>query len=298
VPVLDIKESEEKFPMRILRSPIRVVVILILLSIPLAALAQTDEVEVQTAEVNASAAPTRVTSSADRLFYSFVEDAAMVENQWWEGQIDYADGDDLDTFLLRGIAAFQPWKKWEIGGRIGFGRTDSSSSISDGTGATDLDAWGKYYLGQAGSNTEFTAGAVVTLPTGDDGASLGADAWALSAFGAMRQRFKIFILSVSAGVVFNGDGQVFVNDSRIDLEGRTAPRVSAAAIFPHTDRVSFVAETLFEGERFQGGDSDIRLLGGVNYRVANRGQFRGALGFGFTDASPTWQLLASYAFTF
>ena len=42
----------------------------------------------------------------------------------------------------------------------------------------------------------------------------------------------------------------------------------------------------------------MRLLGGVNWRVANRGQFRGAIDFGLTDAGPNWQLLAAYAFTF
>lgn len=283
--------------MRISRSQNRMALLLALLMIPICALAQDETVEVVEVEETA-ASPSRVTSSYDRLFISFVEDAAVVENQWWEGQLDYSDSGNLDALILRGVAAFNPWEDWELGARIGFGRTDSSSGISDGTGATDLDVWGKYYLGRTGDATEFTVGGILTLPTGDDGAALGADAWALEAFGALRQRFRIFILSVSAGVVFNSDGQIWAGDSRFDLEGKTAPRVSAAAIFPWTDRVSFVAETLFEGERFSGGDSDIRLLGGANWRVSNRGQFRGAVGFGFTDASPDWQLLASYAFTF
>jgi hypothetical protein len=292
------RDEEERILMRISPSPIRTALMLTLLLVPAAALAQDDQVEA-TAETRPSAgSQTRVTSSYDRLFLSFVEDAVVVENQWWEGQFEYSDGDGLDVALVRGIVAFNPWENWEMGARIGFGRSDSSGALSDGTGATDLDVWGKYYLGRTGDATEFTGGGILTLPTGDDGATLGTDAWALNAFGALRQRFRSFILSVSAGVVFNGDGQVWIGNTPIDTEGRTAPRVSGAAIFPWTDRVSFVAEAKFEGERFRDTDSDIRLLGGANWRVSNRGQFRGAIGFGFTDASPNWQLLASYAFAF
>ena len=162
----------------------------------------------------AAAAPVRLpavpaTSSSDRLFLAFVPEAAVVENQWWEGQFEYADYNALDVYLLRGVVAFQPWKRWEIGARVGFGNTDTPAGVADGTGATDLDVWGKYYLGKSGDATEFAVGGLVTVPTGDDAAGLGLDAFSSGGFGSLRHRFERFILSVHAGVRFNGDGQIF-----------------------------------------------------------------------------------------
>ena len=79
-------------------------------------------------------------SATDRLFLSFAEEATLVDRQWWEGQFEYADGSNMDVILLRGVVAFQPWKRWEMGARVGFGNTDTRAGVADGTGATDLDA--------------------------------------------------------------------------------------------------------------------------------------------------------------
>ncbi len=51
------------------------------------------------------------TSSNDRLFLAFIEDATLARHQWWEGQIELSDGfedpspspaggGDVDTFLV------------------------------------------------------------------------------------------------------------------------------------------------------------------------------------------------------
>jgi len=268
------------------RSPFRLVLLVsILLAVPLSALAQDDPAA-------------RATSSTDRLFQAFIQEAAVVQNQWWEGQFEYSDGGAVDVFLLRGVVAFQPWKRWEMGARVGFGNTDTPAGIADGTGATDLDAWAKYYLGKSGEATEFAAGGWVTVPTGDDAAGLGMDAFSIGGFGSLRHRFERVILSVHAGVRFNGDGQMFEDQLRIDLNGKTSPSVGAGLIFPQSDRVTFVAEANFEGARFDGGDSDVRVLGGVNWRMFNRGMFRGAVAIGLSDGAPDAQLLAAYAWTF
>ena len=46
------------------------------------------------------------------------------------------------------------------------------------------------------------------------------------------------------------------------------------------------------------GDSDTRLLGGINWRLANRGMFRGAVALGLDDGAPDFQLLLGYAHEF
>ena len=107
---------------------------------------------------------TAQTSGSDRLFLGFAEEAAVVDSQWWEGQGQLLENDNFDALIAVGVAAFQVADGWEVGGKVGFGNTDASDGL-DGTGATDLDAWGKYYFG-AQNNSEFAAlKMVVVAPT-------------------------------------------------------------------------------------------------------------------------------------
>jgi hypothetical protein len=228
-----------------------------------------------------------------RLFLSFVEDATLVENQWWEGRFDYAKGDRVDLTVLRGIFAFQPWQNIGVGARVGFGNSDISGpgSSLDGSGATDLDLWGKYYFGTGSGVTEFAAGGILTVPTGDDSAGLGYDAFAFKGFGSLRRPFRGWILSVDAGAQFNADGRIFGND----LTGETSFMLGGAALFPTSDHVGFVVESRYESARFDGTDNDWRVLGGANWRVTNRGIVRGAVAIGLTDGAPDWQIFIGYA---
>lgn len=236
-----------------------------------------------------------VTSSTDRLFLNFIEDATVVNNQWWEGQVELVDGEVVDATLLRGIVAFRPWMDIEVGGRVGFGETDAPGTIPDGTGATDLDAWAKYYFNNGDGNTEFAVGAIVTIPTGDDSEGLGNDAFAAGVFGAMRYRLGIGIATGKVGVRKNGDGRQFGSP---EVDGEVSPSLGVGLIAPWTDRVSFVAEVNWEAKRFEGGDADTRVLGGINWRAAGRGIVRAAVAVGLTDGAPDTQLNAGYAYTF
>ncbi len=276
------------------RSPHRAaaIILLILFALPLSSLAQTETAEEETQATAATIAP--ATSATDRLFLGFIPEAALARSQWWEGQFEYADYDALDVYIVRGVVAFQPWKRWEMGARVGFGNTDTPAGVTDGTGATDLDAWAKYFLGKSGEATEFAAGGWVTVPTGDDAAGLGYDAFSVAGFGSLRHRFQRFVLSVHAGIRSTGDGQMF----GVELNGKTSPLVGVGMIFPRSDRVALVAEASLEGERFEGGDSDVRVLGGLNWRFQNRGMFRAAIAIGLSDGGPDAQLIGAYAWTF
>ena len=53
------------------------------------------------------------TSGSDRLFLAFIEDATLVDGQWWEVQVETADFDAFDANVIRGVAAFQPWIDFE-----------------------------------------------------------------------------------------------------------------------------------------------------------------------------------------
>lgn len=233
------------------------------------------------------------TSGSDRLFLSFFEDATVIESQWWEGQGEYADYDNFDTLLIRGTAAFQIRKDVEVGGRVGFGSSDSDFFM-DGSGATDLDLYGKYYFGAQGGKTEYAAGAVVTIPTGDDSVGLGFDAFGAGAFGSARYRLEGAILTGNVGLRFNGDARVL----GVDLDGEISPFAGFGYIRPLSDEVTFVGEVRFETERFDRGESDVRVLGGINLRSFNRGMLRAAVGVGLDDGAPDVQFIVGYAHTF
>ena len=117
-----------------------------------------------------------------------------------------------------------------------------------------------------------------------------------SAFGSMRYRLDRLILSGFVGVQFNGDGRQF--GEVVDRDGETALQIGGGVIFPFSGSVSGIAEISFRGGRLKGSDDDLRLLGGVSWRVGNRSNLRGALSFGLDDGAPDAQLLVSYAAQF
>jgi hypothetical protein len=234
------------------------------------------------------------TSANDRLFQAFAEDATVVPNQWWEGSVDYATYEHVDVTALTLTAAFKPIARLEVGGHVGFGQSSADADLGDGSGATDLDVWGKWHLGTAGGRAEFAVGGLATVPTGDDSAGLGHDAFDLEGFGAMRYRLPEAILTVHAGFRMNGDGHV----QGYSLDGKTSAFLGAGVIFPLSDKVSLVGEANMESERWKSSDSDFRLLFGANWRPLNRGMIRASVSAGLTDAAPDLRLTAGYAYTF
>jgi len=235
----------------------------------------------------------RKAHASDRLFLGFAEEASLVDRQWWEGQLEFQDGDLADATILRGVAAFQPWDDFEVGGKVGFGDTDANGLTPDGSGATDLDLWGKFHFGNRDGN-EYAAGVTLIVPTGDDTAGLGLDAFSAGGFLSMRRQMKGWTFNGNVGLAFNDDGQVF----GMGLDGETSFTVGAAGLIPIGDRTTFVGEARYQSERFDGFDSDTRILGGLNFHVTDGGLFRVALGLGLSDGAPDAQLIAGYASTF
>jgi hypothetical protein len=220
----------------------------------------------------------------------------MVPSQWWEAQVEYADGKDKDpnVLLARGVVAFRPIKNLEVGGRFGFGTANGSPPAEGGTGATDLDAYGKWVFPNAAPNTDFTAGLLVTIPTGDDTAGLGYNAFSSQAFGGVRHRMESVVLGGHIGIRFNGDGAF----QGKDLTGKTSFEMGFSTLFPLANQVSIVGELQVETDRFEGVDASTQLLVGINWRAFGRGMLRGAIAGGLTDGAPNYRVLLSYAYTF
>lgn len=244
---------------------------------------------------------TRTTSGQDRLFLSFAEEAATVPHQWWEAQVEFVDGDPIDATLVRGVVALQPIQNLEVGGRVGFGSTSAPGNLPDGSGATDLDLWAKWHLGAVNAQTEFALGALATVPTGDDSAGLGNDSFDIQGFGSVRFRTDQLILSGTAGVRANGDGQRFGGNAApfgFETDGKTSVLLAAGGLYPISDQLTVTGEVRLESERVDNADSDVRLSVGANWRPFNRGMLRGAVVVGVSDGAPDAQALVGYAYTF
>jgi len=270
--------------------PTRVLIPLLLLTTT-AALAQQTSTSGSTAQAPASTH----TSSLDRLFINFVEDAMIVDQQRWEGWFQYDDSEFIDYTAVYGQAAFQLFANTELGGRVGFGKSDTDSGDLDGTGATDLDLWGKYYWNLGDRATEVSAGALLTVPTGDDAAGLGTDAFALKGFVAARISLEAVVLTGTLGLQANESGRFLGSD---DLDGETSFTAGAGIIVPWSDSFSIVGELSWKTQRFEGFEDDGRVLGGINLRLSDRGMLRPAVSFGLEDGAPDYQFIIGYAHSF
>ena len=245
----------------------------------------------------APAAPEASSGFSDRLFLAFATDAALVKSQWWEAQVEYADGSSgvpANVFQFRGVVAFRPIKNLEVGGHVGFGTSNASGDLPDGTGATDLDVYGKWVWPNAAAKTDFTAGVSVTIPTGDDTAGLGFNSFSSQLFGGVRHRMDNVVIGGHLGARFNGDGAF----QGADLNGKTSYELGVSTLFPLANQVSIVAELQLETDRFETLDASTQLLAGVNWRAFGRGMLRGAVAAGLTSGAPNYRVLVSYAYTF
>jgi hypothetical protein len=96
-------------------------------------------------------------------------------------------------------------------------------------------------------------------------------------------------------VRFNEDGQVLED---VELDGQTSAQLGGMIVLPLTADLNAVGEVVYESERFDGADSDSRLLGGINWRVFRRGTVRAAVAFGLADGAPDSQFIVGYAAEF
>jgi hypothetical protein len=249
------------------------------------------------ASAQTTPAPSQRSGTTDRLFLSFAQEAAIVPSQWWEGQIEYLNGSSnipYDALLFRGVVAFQPVKHLELGGNFGLGNTNADPGLPDGTGATDLDIYGKYLFSNVSDSLDFAAGVLATVPTGDDTVGLGFNSFGTQVFGSMRYKMDSMTVGGNVGVRYNGGGSFM----GVDLDGKTSFQLGVNALFPLANSVTMTAEAQVETERFDGMDSIAQLVGGIDWHAFQRGQLRASVSAGLTDATPNFTVLLGYAYAF
>ena len=237
-------------------------------------------------------APTGANAArAGRLFLGFDREAILVDRQWWEGQVDISQGDDIDAQQIRAVVAMQPFRGIEVGGRVGFGSTNTRAGLPDGRGATDFDLWAKFALGRFEGGTQVVAGAILTVPTGDNTAGLGDDAFSGGGFLAIRRPIGKMTLHADFGIRLSEDGEIL----GFEEEGRTSGFVGGGLVIPLESRFDIIAELRYESERFRGRDDNAEVLGGIDWRLTDHGRLRAAVGFGLTSGAPDFQAIFGWA---
>ena len=236
----------------------------------------------------------------DRLFRSFVEDAVVTGRLRLEGQLEAADSDATDLVAMRAVVAYQfaSIEDVEWGARAGFGDLDVTGSGLGGSGATDLDLWVKLHLiPDSAKRPDMGFGALVTLPTGDSDSGLGLDAISSKLFFAVRHSFNWFesgVFTANVGVRGTEDGELF----GVPIDSKASGSGAIGLIWPLAARLTLILEAAVESKRFEGGDTDARLVGGVNWKPLPYGSFRLAASAGLADGAPDSQLLLGYSFDF
>ena len=258
--------------------PSRVVLALVLISLPFPVMAQT----------GAAAGPGTGAGAAGRdarrLFQRFAEDAAVVPGGWTEGQFVYSDLDDGDSNqFLGGLFAFKVGDQVEAGLRLGYARQDASPR-PNGSGLSDIDLYGKYRL--HGSAGRCALGGLVKAPTGDEAEGLGTGATDVEGFVGCRADLQAVTVVGNAGVRYNGNPDPPLPDSEASV------LLGGGLILPTGQRSSFVIEVTYETQRLDGAGADSRLT--LGYQGVARGPgfgVRGAVAMPLTAGAPDWQII-------
>ncbi len=250
----------------------------------------------------ASAQPSRATSIGNdhRLFQRFIEDGAVAENVWLEGQFRFQSFDDADVFSIQPIVAATFAEDFEIGGRFGIATVDPERGDSE-SGFMDLDLFGKIRL--TTKPTQFSAGLLLDLPTGDEDKSirLGTGEMDVAFFGGIRHDFGSMSLVGNAGLRINQDPDVTDPDvlnagglSRsMEPEGETSISLGGGLLFAMTERLAGILELSYETERIDGLGSDLRVTLGGDYRLQESFGIRVAGAAGQDDGAPDFELIFS-----
>ena len=226
-----------------------------------------------------------------RFVQIFIEDAALVENVWFEGQVRWQDldtGDDLSA--IGPVFVISPFDKLEFGGRVDVADIDLGP-LSE-SGLRDMTIWGKWQLFH--NPVQFTIGVELFLPTGDEDDLLGTGEFDTAVFAAVRKNLSEVYLTGHIGFRFNGDSNVGSNlgpGFTRSLDGKTSVLLGGGAMFPVRKKLAVSGELTVETERYEQQDSRVELTLGGYYFAGKHMTLRGALGFGLTDDSPDYELI-------
>lgn len=244
-----------------------------------------------------------------RLFQSFFYDAPIAQTGYVEGGLQFSDYDFASILGLGGQGGYPINEKIEVGASLQF--LNWSPEEGDGqSGLSDLGAYGRYNVMNNGQ-TNFSAGAMITLPIGSE--DVGQGNLNFGAFGAMRHALENgMIITGTIGLNFyetktyeEGDftqGYFDPNTGEwvppVYTEGEEKTEyenylnIGGGVIYPVNDMLNVVGELTFRSE------GDYMMLSGGGDYVMGSGRVRGALGIGLDDGAPDLMIMGGYIIAF
>jgi hypothetical protein len=220
-----------------------------------------------------------------RLYLQIVEDPEITRGPYVEIGLAGMEHDAFDRRELRGLVAFRPLPRIELGVRGGFAEVDGPAF--DDSGIADTEAWAKLALYRASTGSvALTAGSLVTIPTADSDFGLGQDALQSKLFLSASWSTADFVVVGHAGLRTTEDGSV----GGRTLDGRVAETFAMGVLVPLFDRLAVAFEARHEGERFEQAEADARAGAGLSWRPPLPrklpGVLRAAVAFGLDDGAP------------
>lgn len=221
-----------------------------------------------------------------RFFTNFFEDAARAQSLYAEGVFSFSDFDRAERITLGGRGGLPVATRAEIGGELRYLDIDPDNGDGE-SGLSDLLFVGRYHFDLNTSPTQFTGGALFTLPTGDE--DLGEDNFDFGVFGAVRHPLSNDL--VVAGTV--GFNFIEVPDVDDDDDREFSLLLGGGAIYEVNNKLHVLGEFQVRTEE------DFGIFdGGVDYEVTPNGRLRGAFGLGFDDNGPDFALLGGFLYSF
>lgn len=240
-----------------------------------------------------------------RLFQSFIEDGAVSQNGWFEGQYRFQSFEDSRVFSIQPVLAVTFAEDIEVGGRFGLATVDPDRGGTE-SGFTDLDLYGKIRL--TTTPTQISVGILMDLPTGEEDKSLrlGTGELDVAFFGGIRHDFGMVSLVGSAGLRVNQDPEVTDRDvlreaglrGVSEAEGETSIKLGGGMLFAMTARLAGQLEVTYETERIDGFGSDLRFTVGGDYRLRESFAVRFAVAVGQGDGAPDYEAIGSTVLLF
>jgi len=249
-----------------------------------------------------------------RFIQQFFQDAAIVDKQWYGAELRYQSGavppiENADAFVVAPTIAISPFKNLEVGGTAPYisydldhprPRPGETHDFDGDSGLGDLTLWGKYRFYDSGG-VSFTAGAVLTLPTGSDDDGLGTGEVVPGGFAAVRVKAGDGYFLGEAGVRLNQDATILDTE----VSGRNSTFLGGGYIWEAYDNWVASGEVTAESERFDDSDSpfsmgssDFRATGGIQYLGLAHQFLRGGISVGFSDGAPDFEVIFGYAYAF
>jgi len=226
-----------------------------------------------------------------RPFMSFIEDAAVTENMYGEGQFQYADFEGGSSITIGVQGAYRVMPLMEAGGRFAFASVSPEEGDGE-SGLLDADIYGRYTVSE-GPTMRIVAGGMLNLPIGSD--KIGEGTFDFEGFGAMRYAMTKGVILGHFGLRINGSQEIETAFGTADVDRELQILLGGGILYPLNEMTTLTGEFDFESAEFDGGDSSIQLTPGIDYQLASGLKIRGALALGLSDGAPDMVLMAGVA---